>query len=158
MSWISFFAVFPSLKLSEIPDIVEALESPDINPPDDLRDRGLYQISIRLSVRTDRVSEDQAPEKIVFSDESNFKFIAAYEAYCKVFDSAQPTIKVELNDAVTKLHDGKMDYGLFYNTINQHIQGADKGSSFRRARIEGQRKQEYAKDERKRGRNERYRS
>ncbi len=51
----------------------------------------------------------------------------------------------------------RLDYGLFYSTINQHIQGAERGSSFRRARIEGQRKQEYAKDERKRGRNERYR-
>ena len=70
---------------------------------------------------------------------------------------AEPAVKGALNDAVTKLHDGKMDYGLFYNTINQHIQGADRGSSFKRARIEGQRKQEYNKDERKRGRNERYR-
>ena len=108
-------------------------------------------------MRTDRVSEEQAPEKIVFADMTDFKFTAAYEAYSKAFDAAEPAVKGELNDAVTKLHDGKMDYGLFYNTINQHIQGADRGSSFKRARIEGQRKQEYNKDERKRGRNERYR-
>ncbi len=104
------------------------------------------------------MSEEQAPEKIVFSDKVEFKFTAAYEAYSKAFDGAEPVVKGELNEAVTKLHDGKMDYGLFYNIINQHIQGAEKGSSFRRARIEGQRKQEYNKDERKRGRNERYRS
>ncbi len=110
-----------------------------------------------LRMRIDRVSEEQAPEKLVFSDKPDFKFTAAYEAYSKAFDSADPALKGALNETLTKLHESKMDYSLFYNTINQHIQGADKGSSFRRARIEGQRKQEYAKDERKRGRNERYR-
>jgi hypothetical protein len=109
-------------------------------------------------VRTGRVSEEQAPEKIVYSDKNDFKFMAAYESYSKAFDgAADASVKVSLNDAITKLHDDKMDFSLFYGTINQYIQGADKGSSFRRARIEGQRKQEYAKDERKRGRNERYR-
>ena len=104
------------------------------------------------------MSEEQAPEKLVFSDKTDFKYIAAYEAYSKAFDAVtDAAVKVSLNEALTKLHDDKMDYNLFYNTINQHIQGADKGGSFRRARIEGQRKQEYAKDERKRGRNERYR-
>ena len=108
-------------------------------------------------MRIDRVSEEQAPEKIIFNDKSEFKFTAAYEAYSRAFDNVDSSVKAALNETITKLHDGKMDYSLFYNTINQHIQGADKGSSFRRARIEGQRKQEYAKDERKRGRNERYR-
>jgi hypothetical protein len=140
-----------------MPDIKEDSEPSDINLPDTPRGRGLYQETPRLRVRIDRVSEEQAPEKLVFTDKVDFKFTAAYEAYSKAFDGAELAVKGELNDAVTKLHDGKMDYGLFYNTINQHIQGADRGSSFRRARIEGQRKQEYAKDERKRGRNERYR-
>ena len=109
-------------------------------------------------MRTDRVSEEQAPEKIVYSDKNDFKFMAAYEAYSKAFDgAADAAAKGSLNDAIAKLHDDKMDYNFFYSTINQYIQGADKGSSFRRARIEGVRKQEYAKDERKRGRNERYR-
>jgi hypothetical protein len=141
-----------------MPDIKEASEPSNINLPDALRGRGLYHETPSLRVRTDRVSaEEQAPEKIAFSDKVDFKFTAAYEAYSKAFDEAELTVKGELNETITKLHDGKMDYGLFYNIINQHIQGADKGSSFRRARIEGQRKQEYAKDERKRGRNERYR-
>ena len=102
------------------------------------------------------MSEEQAPEKVVFSEKTTFKFTAAYEAYSKAFDKSDPAVKGVLNEAITKLHDDKMDYSLFYNTINQHIQGADTGGSFRRARIEGQRKQEYNKDERKRGRN--YRS
>jgi hypothetical protein len=118
---------------------------------------GLYQESPQQRVRIDRVSEEQAPEKIVYSDKPDFKFTAAYEAYSKAFDGADTAVKGALNEAITKLHDGKMDYNYFYSTINQHIQGADKGGSFRRARIEGQRKQEYNKDERKRGRNERYR-
>ncbi len=100
---------------------------------------------------------EQPVEKLFFPDKKDFKFTAAYEAYTRAFDASDNSVRKELNDAVEKLHDGKMDYGLFYSTINQHIQGADRGSSFRRARIEGQRKQEYAKDERKRGRNERYR-
>ena len=108
-------------------------------------------------MRIDRVSEEQAPEKIAYTDKTDFKFVAAYEAYSKAFDAADATAKASLNDALSKLHDEKMDYNYFYSTINPYIQGADKGSSFRRARIEGQRKQEYAKDERKRGRNERYR-
>jgi hypothetical protein len=121
-------------------------------------DRGLYQNRPPLRVRIDRVSEEQAPEKIVYNDKPDFKFMAAYEAYVKAFDSVtDPAVKAALNDALTKLHDDKMDYNFFYSTINQHIQGSDKGGSFRRARIEGQRKREYEKDERKRGRNERYR-
>ena len=105
------------------------------------------------------MSEEQAPEKIVYSDKVDFKFIAAYEAYSKAFDgAADAAAKGSLNEAISKLHDDKMEYSLFYSTINQYIQGADKGSSFRRAKIEGQRKQEYAKNERTRGRNERYRS
>ena len=108
-------------------------------------------------MRIDRVSEEQAPEKITYSDKTDFKFTAAYEAYSKAFDAADAAAKTALNEALAKLHDDKMDYNYFYSTINQYIQGADKGGSFRRARIEGQRKQEYNKDERKRGRNERYR-
>ena len=103
------------------------------------------------------MSEEETPTKIVFEDKPDFKFTAAYEAYSKAFDGADPTLQKELNDSITKLHEGKMDYNLFYSTTNQHIQGAERGSSFRRARIEGQRKKEYEKDERKRGRNERYR-
>ena len=103
------------------------------------------------------MSEEQAPEKVVYSDKTDFKFTAAYEAYSKAFDAADIAGKTALNEAITKLHEEKMDYNYFYSTINQYIQGADKGGSFRRARIEGQRKQEYNKDERKRGRNERYR-
>ena len=103
------------------------------------------------------MSEEQTPEKIIYSDKTDFKFMAAYEAYSKAFDNANAVTKATLNEALSKLHDDKMDYNYFYSTINQYIQGTDKGGSFRRARIEGQRKQEYAKDERKRGRNERYR-
>jgi hypothetical protein len=137
-----------------MPDITEASLPPDINL---IEERGLYRECPQLWVRIDRVSEEQAPEKIVYNDKTDFKFTAAYEAYSKAFDGADATVKAALNDAVAKLHDDKMDYNFFYSTINQHIQGADKGGSFRRARIEGQRKQEYNKDERKRGRNERYR-
>jgi hypothetical protein len=137
-----------------MPDIKEASLPPDINL---IEGWGLYPECPQLRVRTDRVSEEQAPEKIVYSDKTDFKFTAAYEAYSKAFDGADATVRGALNDTIAKLHDDKMDYNYFYSTINQHIQGADKGGSFRRARIEGQRKQEYNKDERKRGRNERYR-
>ncbi len=39
------------------------------------------------------MSEEQAPEKIVFSDKPDFKFTAAYEAYSKAFDSADPALR-----------------------------------------------------------------
>ena len=84
--------------------------------------------------------------------------MAAYEAYSKSFDSAPEENRKALNDAVQSLHDGKNGYPQFYEQINRYIEGSDQGKSYRRAKIEGQRKQEYNKSEAKRGRNERYRS
>ncbi len=100
---------------------------------------------------------EESPEKLVFSVKPDFKWAAAYQAYEKAFNASDPTVKAELNDAIKKLYDNQIDYGTFYSIVNPHIEGAEKGSSYRRARIEGSRKQEYAKSEAKKGRNERYR-
>ena len=101
------------------------------------------------------MSEEQIPEKLTF-ETTDFKFIAAYQAYSKAFNAADPPIKAELNKVINSLHDGGIDYNMFYATVNRYIEGSDRGREFRRARIEGTRKQEYQKDERKKGRNERY--
>jgi hypothetical protein len=102
------------------------------------------------------VSEEQAPEKMTF-ESTDFKFTAAYQAYSKAFNSADPSAKVELNKAITTLHEKSIGYDTFYAIVNRYIEGSDKAREFRRARIEGTRKQEYQKDERKKGRNDRYR-
>ena len=102
--------------------------------------------------------EEQPPEKLVFGDKTDFKFSAAYEAYSRAFEVADAPVKRELNAAVQSLHDGGMEYGMFYSTINKHLQVNEQSREFRRAKIEGQRKQEYQASERKRGRNERYRN
>ncbi|MBN1682265.1 hypothetical protein JW865_01780 [Candidatus Bathyarchaeota archaeon] len=95
--------------------------------------------------------------KLVFKPKDDFKFIAAYEAYSKGFDKAKEENQLQLNELIQKLYEDEIDYQNFYYNVNQFISGTDDNKSFRRARIEGQRKQEYQKSERKRGRNERYR-
>ncbi len=95
--------------------------------------------------------------KLVFEKVTDFKFMAAYEAYSKGFDGAPEENRKDLNNAVQSLHDGTISYPQFYEQINKYIQGSDEGKSYRRAKIEGQRKQEYNRSEAKRGRNERYR-
>jgi len=102
--------------------------------------------------------EEGNVSKLTFTPKNDFKFLAAYEAYSKSFDGAPEEHRKELNEAVQSLYDGKIAFPQFYDVINKYIQGSDEGKSYRRARIEGQRKQEYNRSEAKRGRNERYRS
>jgi len=104
------------------------------------------------------VSEkEEKATKLVFKPKDDFKFLAAYEAYSKGFEKASDEQQKHLNELIQKLYDDKIDYPQYYSNVNQFISGSDEGKSYRRARIEGQRKQEYQKSERKRGRNERYR-
>ena len=101
--------------------------------------------------------KEERTNKLVFKPKDDFKFIAAYEAYSKGFDKAKEENQIQLNELIRKLYEDEIDYQSFYYNVNQFISGTEDGKSFRRARIEGQRKKEYQKSEHKRGRNERYR-
>ena len=101
-------------------------------------------------------AEEGKIPKLIFEPKNDFKFSAAYEAYSKSFESAPEESRKELNEVVQSLNDGKIGYAQFYEVTNRYIEGAELGKSYRRARIEGQRKQEYNRSEAKKGRNERY--
>ena len=94
-----------------------------------------------LSVEQQVSTEEGKTPKLIFEPKSDFKFSAAYEAYSKSFDGAPEESRKELNDAVQSLNDGKIGYPQFYEVTNRYIEGAEQGKSYRRARIEGQRKQ-----------------
>lgn len=87
----------------------------------------------------------------------DFKFIAAYQAYSKSFDNAKDEEQRKtLNEVVSKLYENKISYSQFYVEVNRFIEGSERGGEFKRVRIEGQRKRDYQRDERKKERSSRY--
>jgi len=106
------------------------------------------------------VTTEEGPvSKITFKSMPDFKFIAAYQAYTKSFDNTKDDEQRKtLNETISKLYENKISYPQFYGEVNRFIEGAERGGEFRRARIEGQRKRDYQRDERKKDRSSRYRS
>lgn len=93
--------------------------------------------------------EESIP-KVSFDQTKDFKFKAAYEAYCRCFDTVNvDETKNALNSLITKLFNNEITYPQFYNEINQYREGAGEGREFLRVRIEGKRKRDYRRDEQK---------
>jgi hypothetical protein len=85
-------------------------------------------------------------EKLSF-DNKDFKFMAAYGQYSEKFNVAQSDERrTELNEAITQLHMGTINYPDFYSTLDRET---DERNRFHRARINTSRKFEYRKKERK---------
>lgn len=85
--------------------------------------------------------------KIEFGETRDFKFNAAYEAYSRSFDKSPGTDeKKRLNEAITRLFNREISYPRFYDEINRYLDKPD-GKEFRRARIKGQRKRAYRRDQ-----------
>ena len=102
-------------------------------------------------------TEEGPVTKIMFKSMPDFKFIAAYQAYSKSFDNAKDEEQRKaLNEIVSKLYENKIGYSQFYSEVNRFIEGSERGGEFKRARIEGQRKRDYQRDERKKERSSRY--
>lgn len=94
--------------------------------------------------------EEKPISKVSLDHTGDFKFRAAYEAYSRCFDNASvDDAKNSLNSLITKLFGSEITYGEFYNQINQYREGANEGHEFLKTRIEGKRKRDAQRDERK---------
>ena len=89
-------------------------------------------------------------------DTADFKFAAAYEVYSKAFDEAPgDEDRRRLNDILTRLSKNEISYPRFYGEMDQYREDAG-GRGFRRARIQGQRKRAYRRDQVDRERSKRH--
>ncbi len=101
-------------------------------------------------------SEEETVSKVTFEDVTDFKFSAAYEAYSRAFDEApNEEDKQILNDLVSQLAKDEISYSHFYRDINS-FRDDTGGRGFRRARIYGQRKRAYRRDQVEKNRNKRH--
>ncbi len=101
-------------------------------------------------------AEEEQVSKLTFEEVADFKFSAAYEAYSKAFDEVPGDEQRRiLNDLVTQLSRDEISYGRFYGEINQFREDSN-GRQFRRARIQGQRKRAYRRDQVERDRSKRH--
>lgn len=103
------------------------------------------------------MTEAEEPvSKVAFEEMNDFKFAAAYEAYSKAFDDVEGAEqRRQLNDLVSQLSRDEISYGRFYSEINQFRED-EGGRQFRRARIYGQRKRAYRRDQVERDRSKRH--
>ncbi len=99
-------------------------------------------------------TEEESITKLTF-DNTDFKFLAAYEAYSKVFDDAEEVVKQELNEMITKLSADEISYPRFYSRISQFREEGES-REFRRVRIKGSRKFAYRRKEQERNRIKRH--
>jgi hypothetical protein len=102
------------------------------------------------------VTEEETITKVTFDSVNDFKFMAAYEAYSKSFDSVEAEEdRIKLNELISKLSSGEISYGHFYRENSEYQQG-DDGRGFRRAKILTSRKREYRRDQMVKERNKRH--
>ncbi len=99
-------------------------------------------------------TEEESITKLTF-DSTDFKFLAAYEAYSKVFDDTTEGVKQELNEMLTKLSADEISYPRFYSRISQFREEGES-REFRRVRIQGSRKFAYRRKEQERNRIKRH--
>ena len=101
-------------------------------------------------------TEKEPVNKVTF-EKSDFKFLAAYEAYSKVFDdSPEEEVRLKLNELVSQLSADEISYPRFYSRMGEFREESD-GREFRRTRIQGSRKFAYRRKEQERDRIKRHR-
>ncbi len=89
-------------------------------------------------------------------DTADFKFAAAYEVYSKAFDDAPgDEERSKLNELLSRLSKNEISYPRFYGEMDQYREDSG-GRGFRRARIQGQRKRAYRRDQVDRERSKRH--
>jgi len=104
--------------------------------------------------------DEEAVPKLLIDKPSDFRFHATYLVYSQAWDrSMSQEIRRKLNDIMTSLSKGEIDYKTFYERIGQYradsnIEHFHVGS---RARIETQSKKDLRRREAKDARNARHR-
>ncbi len=100
-------------------------------------------------------TEKEPVTKLTFEN-SDFKFLAAYEAYSKVFDdSSEEEVRLKLNELVSQLSTDEISYSRFYSQMGEFREESN-GREFRRTRIKGSRKFAYRRKEQERDRIKRH--
>ena len=67
------------------------------------------------------INEAPPPEKLLFDDQMNFPFHAAYLVYSEAFDNVTSNdAKKELNGNIEALKQNKIDYETFYMNISKY--------------------------------------
>lgn len=102
-------------------------------------------------------TEKEPVSKVVFDDMADFKFTAAYETYSTSFENADGSEeRSRLNTIISQLFNKEISYPRFYSEIDRYREDSS-GREFRRARIKGQRKRAYRRDQQEKDRIARHR-
>jgi hypothetical protein len=90
-------------------------------------------------------NETPPPEKLLFDDQTNFPFHAAYIVYSDLFDNTTDIeVKADLNSNIEALKQNKIDYEAFYRNIAHHRKLAP-GPRQERFSLQTQRKKDWRK-------------
>jgi hypothetical protein len=105
-----------------------------------------------------KTQSNEEVTKLVIDSPSDFRFHAAYLAYCETWDkTTSEEAKMELNEITSSLSEGEISYSNFYERLDQFRRPGSKHYAYSRKRIETQRKRDWRKKQTKKMRNERYR-
>ncbi len=100
--------------------------------------------------------EKESVQKLQLDNLSDFKFHVAYMAYSKAWDdNISEGNRAEINQLISSLSSGKVDYDEFYANLSQFRK---QQVDFHRERIKGQRKRDWRRSEKKDSRNARHKS
>jgi len=98
-----------------------------------------------------------AVPKLLIDRPFDFRFHATYLIYSQAWDkSTSQEIKSKLNEMITSLSKGEIDYKTFYGKINQYRADFKPDYVGSRSRIETQRKRDWRRREAKNARNARH--
>jgi hypothetical protein len=102
-------------------------------------------------------SESALPEKLLIDNPSDFQFHAAYLAYSDAFEkSSSPEAKRQLNQNISGLQQGQVDYSTFYRNIDQYRTGMGFQQNYGRTIIRTQKKREWRRTTQKQERIKRH--
>ena len=102
-------------------------------------------------------SESASIEKLLVDNPSDFQFHAAYLAYSDAFEkSASPEAKKQLNQNITGLQQGQIDFSTFYRNIDQYRTATGFQPAYGRTMIRTQKKREWRRSTQKQERIKRH--
>jgi ferredoxin len=108
--------------------------------------------------KKDIEKEQPSPEKLVIDNPADFQFHAAYLTYSNTFDRVADTeTKKQLNENITALQQGQIDYPTFYRNIDKYRVDDGASRDYGRALIKTQKKREWRRKTQKHERIERHR-
>jgi hypothetical protein len=100
--------------------------------------------------------EEETVDEVVFQN-TNFKFIAAYEAYSRRFNETDESEeRHRLNELITKLDTEEITYPYFYRQIDENDKKSGRRYKYHRVKVKGSRKFAYRRAQQERDRIKRH--